>query len=95
MNTLETVAQYCGNQLRRFIHVFTLSSPPAQRIIQQFRAVGAVTPAMARPFRPQSRIEELEFLRLLRAQIIREASPGRYFLAEGRLNQIRLDVQWD
>jgi hypothetical protein len=89
MNSLQTLAQYCGDQLRHFAAVFELSSIPAQRIIRQFRAAGAVTAARARAFRPQSRIEEIEFLRLVRSQVICQPSPGRYFLAEDRLDDIR------
>lgn len=95
MNTLASFAQYCGTQLRRFAVAFELSSIPAQRIIQQFRAAGAVTPARARAFHPQSRIEEIEFLRLVRSQVICQSSPGRYFLAEGRLDRIRQHQRFD
>lgn len=85
MITLERVAQYCRKRVQALTHALTIGTLPAQRIMQQFRAAGAITPATARPFHPQTRIEQIEFLRLLRAQVIREPSPGRYFLDDRRL----------
>lgn len=91
--TLESFAQYWADRARALAHIISVSSLPAQRIVQQFHAAGALTPATARPFHPQSRIELLEFQRLLRAGIIRERSPGRYFLADRSVTQIQLDVK--
>jgi len=93
MTTLESFAQFCIHRARALAHVFIVSSLPAQRIIHQFQEAGALTPATARPFRPRSRIEQIEFLRLLRAQVIREPSPGRYFLDQHNRKQIGLEVK--
>lgn len=91
--TLKSVVQYCRHRVRALTNIFTVGSLAAQRIMQQFRAAGAVTPDRARPFHPQTRIEQIEFLRLLRAQVIREPSPGRYFLDDRRLTRALKDAE--
>jgi len=93
MSTLETFALYCTHRVRAFGQAFTVSSLPAQRIIQQFRAAGALTASTARPLHAQSRIEQIVFLRLLHTQVIREPSPGRYFLDQHRQDQIEFQVK--
>lgn len=82
MTLIDGRAAFSGlwTRVRALATAVVLTSLPAQRIVQQFRDVGALTPATARRFHAGSTIDEIEFLRLLRAGIIREATPGRYFL---------------
>ncbi len=63
----------------------SLASLPARRIVQQFRDARVTTVWTARSFHPQSFVEQLEFMRLLRAGVIREPAPGRYYLDERTL----------
>lgn len=86
---LQTLARTWRDRLGALADSFTASSLPAQRVIRQLREAGALTPATARPFRAQSTIEEVEFLRLLRIGIIREPAPGRYFLDQRTLDATR------
>jgi hypothetical protein len=86
---LQTLAENWGPRARAILVRAATSSLPALRIVRLFREAGALTPATARPFRAQSRIEELEFRRLLRTQIVRESSPGRYYLDQRMLERRR------
>ena len=79
--------QLLVRHVRAFASAVSINSLPAQAIVQQFRAAGALTPSTAQPFRAHSTIEEFEFRRLLRAQVIREATVGRYYLDRRALNQ--------
>ena len=79
-NVLQRFAEFWTTRGRALSNFVIVGSLPAQRIIRQFREAGALSASTALPFRAQSRIEELWFKRLLRAHVIREASPGRYFL---------------
>ena len=88
-NALQRFAEFWKTRGRALSN-FIVSSLPAQRIILQFREAGALTASTALPFRAQSRIEELEFKRLLRAHVIREPSPGRYFLDLRHLERTKL-----
>ena len=88
-NVLQRFAEFWKTRGRALSN-FVVSSLPAQRIILQFREAGALTASTALPFHAQSRIEELEFKRLLRAHVIREPSPGRYFLDARNLDRTRL-----
>jgi hypothetical protein len=85
-NDILTLARTWRERLNVVVNSLGTSSLPAQRITQQLRDAGAVSPASARPFRAHSRTEEVEFIRLLRMGIIREPSPGRYFLDQRALD---------
>ena len=74
-----------NDAIRSLGNVFILNSVPAQQIIRQFREAGALTPATATRFHPSSIGEELAFGSLLRAGILREPAPGRYFLLQSSI----------
>ena len=84
---LEMLAKNWGPRVRAILVRATTRWLPALRIVRLFREAGALSPATARPFRAQSRIEELEFRRLLHTQIVRESSPGRYYLDQRTLER--------
>lgn len=86
---IQNLARSWRDRLDSLANAFTTTSLPAQGVIRQLREAGALTPATARPFRAQSTIEEVEFLRLLRIGIIREPAPGRYFLDQRTLDGTR------
>ena len=80
MNPLPFLTRFWKRRIRSLTTAAAVTSLPALLIIRRLRAADALTPTTARPYRPQSFEEEVVFLRLLRAGIIREATPGRYFL---------------
>src|SRR6266498_5675824 len=67
-----------------------------QRIIQEFREAGAITPPTAQPFRAHSRAEERAFHYFFDIAVIRETTRGRYYLDERSLEflQRQLSVPW-
>jgi hypothetical protein len=67
-------------QFRRLTTLVAVSSLPALIIVRQFLDAGALSPVSARPFRPQSLTEQFQFTSLRRIGVIREPTPGRYFL---------------
>ena len=89
-NVLQRFAEFWKTRSRALSKFVIVGSLHAQRIILQFREAGALSAATSLPFRAQSRIEELEFKRLLRAHVIREPSPGRYFLDLRQLERTML-----
>ena len=89
-NVLQRFAEFWKTRGRALSNFVIVGSLHGQRIILQFREAGALSPSTALPFRAQSRIEELEFKRLLRAHVIREPSPGRYFLDMRSLDRTKL-----
>ena len=74
-----------NDAIRALGNVFILNSLPAQDIIRRFREAGALTPATATRFHPSSFGEEIAFRHLLRAGILREPAPGRYFLVQSSI----------
>ena len=74
-----------NDAIRTLGNVFILSSLPSQRIIQQFREAGALSPATATRFHASAVGEELAFTQLLRAGVLREPAPGRYFLFQSSI----------
>lgn len=62
-------------------------------IVRAFREAGAVTPARAQRFHPHSGLDEVAFNRLLSMGVIRQASRGRYYLADRDAD--RRSVSWE
>ena len=63
-----------------------------QQLRAVFRALGAVTPANARPAKEFPAVDAESFDNLLRAGVIREGAPGTFYLYEpapGRLRWVR------
>lgn len=60
----------------------------AQRVVRQLREAGATSPQRAKPYRAQSALEEDAFVRLQRDRVIREPTPGRYYLDERALEAL-------
>ncbi len=58
-------------------------------IIEPLRAAGAVSPATAQPIAPLSGMAGRRFERLISAEVIRQASSGRYFLDEAEFAAYR------
>ena len=69
-----------NDTIRTLGNVFIVRSLPSQRIIRQFHEARAVSPATATRFHPNSIHEQIAFGHLLRAGILREPAPGRYFV---------------
>lgn len=57
------------------------------RIIRAFREAGATSPRMAQRFHAHSVFDESAFASLLNQGIIRQWSPGRYYLDEAALRR--------
>ena len=53
-----------------------------QELRAAFRALGAVTPANARPAKEFPAVDAASFDNLLRAGVIREGAPGTFYLYE-------------
>jgi hypothetical protein len=80
MDRLHTISRSLAQRLGLAASLLARSSFPAQRIIRAFAMARAVTSTRAVPFHPSSLIEEAAFSHLLAAGIIRQPSPGRYYL---------------
>jgi hypothetical protein len=52
------------------------------RIVSQLRDAGALSPERAQRYHARSRVEERTFRRLMGRRVIRQATPGRYYLDE-------------
>ena len=59
--------------------------PHGASIIRQFREAGAVSSRSARRYYPRSQADAAAFARLLERFIIRQTTPGHYFLNEPAL----------
>lgn len=87
-SSVRALARTLTDRVLAFMAVAPLWSLPAQRIIQQFHAAGALTRPTAQPFHVRSHVEEDAFLELLRLAVIREPAPGRYYLDETVLHEL-------
>src|SRR2546425_6005192 len=87
--SLRAVVRSWAERVQAFLAALPLWPLPAQRIVQQFREAGALTPQTARSFHARSRPDEDAFIQLLRTGVIREPVRGRYYLDEGSLAELR------
>jgi hypothetical protein len=62
-----------------------------QRVVRAFREAGATSPRTAQRYHPHSALDESAFESLLAEGIIRQRSPGRYYLDEAALRRRVLD----
>ena len=60
-----------------------------RQICVRLEATGATTPGRAQRFHPRNAIEERAFLQLLRSGVIREPTPGRYYVVPAELERRR------
>lgn len=58
-----------------------------RQICERLQANGATTPERALRFHPRNAIEEHAFLQLLRSRVIREPTPGRYYVVVAELQR--------
>ena len=82
MRSIRITARVWTDRVRAIIARLPASAETAQSIIQQFRDAGAVSPQAAQRYHPRSSMEEAVFLDLQSRGVIREPSPGRYYLDE-------------
>ncbi len=87
--SLRAVLRSWAERVQAFLAALPLWPLPAQRIVQQFREAGALTPQTAQSFHARSRPDEDAFIQLLRTGVIREPVRGRYYLDEGSLAELR------
>ncbi len=80
--TIRSVAQVWTDRVRALVARLPASAEAAQRIIQQLRNAGALSPETAQRYHARSKMEEAVFLELLHQGVIREPMPGRYYLDE-------------
>jgi hypothetical protein len=64
---------------------------PASSIVRAFREAGATSPRTAQRYHAHSALDESAFESLLADGIIRQRSPGRYYLDETTLRRLVLD----
>jgi hypothetical protein len=60
-----------------------------QEVVDDFRAAGAISPATAQPYEALGLGDSLAIKRLRNRAVIREASPGRWYLDEEVWNAVR------
>ena len=75
--SLRAVLRSWAERVQAFLAALPLWPLPAQRIVQQFREAGALTPQTAQSFHARSRPDEDAFIQLLRTGVIREPVRGR------------------
>ncbi len=81
-----------GNAIQEFLRALATEWPPGGRVLGRWfaptaagliaalRDAGAVSPSTAQRFHPHSKAEEEAFLRLMRRRVIRQVTPGHYYL---------------
>ena len=87
--SLRAIAHAWAERARTILATVGASSLPAQQVISAFREAGAITPEAAQRFHAGSRMEEDAFWHLMRLEIIREPTHGRYYLDERSLETVR------
>jgi len=87
--SLRATVRVWAERAQTVLAALSASSLPAQQVINAFRAAGAITPETAQRYHPRSRMEEDAFENLLRLEIIRQPTRGRYYLDERSLQKVR------
>jgi hypothetical protein len=57
----------------------------ARNIVVEFRRAGATSPRSAQRFHPTGRIQARAFVWLMDLEVIRQPTPGRYYVDEEKL----------
>lgn len=60
-------------------------------VVRAFREAGATSPRTAQRYHAHSALDESAFASLLEEGIIRQRSPGRYYLDEAALRRLVID----
>ena len=87
--SLRAIAHAWAERARTILATVGASSLPAQQVISAFREARAITPETAQRYHARSRMEEDAFWNLMRLEIIREPTHGRYYLDERSLDSVR------
>ena len=87
--SLRAIAHAWAERARTILATVGASSLPAQEIVSGFREAGAITRETAQRFHARSRMEGDAFWNLMRLEIIREPTHGRYYLDERSLDTVR------
>jgi hypothetical protein len=59
-----------------------MAAAARRRVLQAFREAGATAPSRAQPLREFDRPAQRQLRRLIGSGLVREASPGQYYLDE-------------
>ena len=88
MKSVHRMASEVAGRLQSVLVAATVLTPDCRAIVRQFRAARALSPDRAQSSHSQGWFADAAFGRLQRRGIIRETTPGRYYLDQEALSRV-------